>query len=251
MCSVSWLIDDESYQIFFNRDEQKTRAKALPPRIQPMDGMKVLMPIDPVGQGSWISTNEVGVTLCLLNNYQGDMPKNVLFSRGLLLKNLSKEESIKGVCKAFERLTLPQFAPFVLLAFDLSVCREGNSVVALTWDGVRSSVKAAKAPLFSSGVDLRQVTEYRKAAYDKIVGKHPSQEKLLAFHQHRHPTHPHMSVFMHREDAETVSLTQIIVSEEQQEMRYVGGLSCEKLTSDTLRNNTTLLPSRSVLALSV
>ncbi|MBD5769442.1 NRDE family protein [Marinomonas colpomeniae] len=251
MCSVSWLIDDNHYQIFFNRDEQKTRAKALPPRVQHMDGMKILMPIDPVGQGSWISTNELGVTLCLLNNYQGSMPSNVLFSRGLLLKSLSKEESIKGVCEAFERLTLSQFAPFVLLAFDLSVCRKGDPVVALTWDGIKSFIKAAEAPLFSSGVDLLQVSDYRKAAFEQIVGENRTPDSLLAFHQHHHPTHPHMSVCMHRDDAETVSFTQVIVTEEQQEMRYIDGLSCVQLTQDALQKNTTLLPSRSALALSV
>lgn len=251
MCSVSWLIDDSGYQIFFNRDEQKTRAKALPPRIQSMDNMKVLMPIDPVGQGSWISTNEMGVSLCLLNNYQASNPKGAVFSRGLLLKNLSKETSIANVCLAFERLSLPQFAPFVLLAFDLSVSHEGGQVMSLTWDGIDFTIAPAERPLFSSGVDLERVTAYRKATFEKMVGQQLSEDKLLEFHQHHHDEHSHMSVCMHREDAETVSFTHISVTPEIQSMRYVDGCPCAHLTQDVLQKSEMSLPSRQALSLTV
>ena len=251
MCSVSWLIDDSGYQIFFNRDEQKTRAQALPPSVQQMDGMNVLMPIDPVGQGSWISTNEVGVSLCLLNNYQATNPKGAVFSRGLLLKNLSKEKSIADVCTAFERLSLPQFAPFVLLAFDLSVSQKGGQVMSLTWDGVDFTIEPAQLPLFSSGVDLERVTAYRKSAFETIVGDQPNEARLLAFHQHHHAEHSHMSVCMHRDDAETVSFTQIIVTPENQIMRYINGSPCGHLTQEALHQSGITLPSRQALSLTV
>jgi hypothetical protein len=249
MCSVSWLIDNSGYQIFFNRDEQKTRAKALPPRIQHMDGMNILMPIDPVGQGSWISTNEMGLSLCLLNNYQASNPNPIVFSRGLLLKNLSKEKSIEDVCAAFSRLSLPQFAPFILLAFDLGISNQSGCVMSLEWDGINSRIQPAELPLFSSGVDLQQVTTYRKAAYEKIVGQHPNEDRLLAFHQHHHAEHSHMSVCMHRDDAETVSFTQVMVTAQDQKMRYISGSSCACLTLEALQQNSTILPSRRALAL--
>ncbi|MCV2403676.1 NRDE family protein [Marinomonas sp. C2222] len=250
MCSVSWLIEEQGYQIFFNRDEQKTREKALPPRTLHMDDAKVLMPVDPVGQGSWISTNDMGLSLCLLNNYQAKNPKEALFSRGLLLKQLSKEGSVESVCEAFTRLTLPHFAPFILLAFDLDICQGDKQVMALEWNGLTSLIHEADSPLFSSGVDLDNVTQYRRGMFDSMVGGQPTPQELHAFHRQHHPDHPHMSVCMHRDDAETVSFTQVIVSEDSQKMLYVAGSPCQNLTSEALEQNVTSLPSRhSALAL--
>lgn len=88
MCSVTWSLSDTGYQVFFNRDEQRSRALALPPAIYDRQGVAVMMPLDPQGQGSWISLNQFGLSLCLLNNYQGRVPDGTLISRGLLLKSL-------------------------------------------------------------------------------------------------------------------------------------------------------------------
>ncbi|MHA2938846.1 hypothetical protein ACXJY6_11215 [Vibrio sp. RC27] len=249
MCSVSWLVDKDGYQIFFNRDEQKTRADALPPQILHIDGVDVVMPIDPVGQGSWISTNEMGLSLCLLNNYQASNPNDVILSRGLLLKSLSSENSIESVREAFSKLALPQFAPFSLLAFDRSVSQDGNPVMAFEWNGVESNVHPTDSPLFSSGVDLHNVIHYRKTAFQSIVGEERTQENLLKFHRHQHAEHSHMSVSMHRGDAKTVSFTHIEVSNDSQQMRYVAGSPSTQLTLQALTNNTTALPNRNSLAL--
>lgn len=251
MCSVSWLIDQNGYQVFFNRDEQKTRTRALPPHIHEMAGVKILMPIDPVGQGSWISVNEHGMALCLLNNYQGNNPKGALFSRGLLLKHLSKEVNANDVCNAFHDLTLSQFAPFTLLAFDLNLLAKNTSVMVLDWNGSSSSIYPTNSPLFSSSVDLPQVTANRQLAYQQIVGKKPTQSSLLAFHKQHHSHEPHKSVCMHREDAKTVSFTQIIVTHKEQEMRYVAGSPCMTLTLETLLENRHKLPNRNAVALPV
>ncbi|HDV5401969.1 TPA: NRDE family protein, partial [Vibrio cholerae] len=118
MCSVTWSLSDTGYQVFFNRDEQRSRALALPPAIYDRQGVAVMMPLDPQGQGSWISLNQFGLSLCLLNNYQGRVPDGTLISRGLLLKSLAGSSSIEQITLAFEKLALSRFAPFTLLAFD-------------------------------------------------------------------------------------------------------------------------------------
>ena len=113
MCSVSWLLEDNGYQVFFNRDEQKTRALAMPPKQYRVNGVDIIMPLDPTGGGSWISINEFGLSLCLLNNYQGIVPDGLLVSRGLLLKNLSSSRNISQLSVAFHKLDLHSFAPFL------------------------------------------------------------------------------------------------------------------------------------------
>ena len=228
MCSVSWCIDDSGYQIFFNRDEQKTRAPALPPQSFFQQETHVLMPIDPVGQGSWISLNEYGLSLCLLNNYQGTKPKGELISRGQLLKRLSSEADLAQVEAHFGTLTLEQFAPFTLLAFELS----NSKVRSFEWDGKQAYISNAVSPHFSSAVALNSVSEYRQSVYERESMK--STEALLAFHSQHHPEHSHMSVCMHREDAQTVSFTRIQVSKDSMKMNYVPGSPCTHLSPQTM-----------------
>jgi hypothetical protein len=228
MCSVSWCIDDSGYQIFFNRDEQKTRAPALAPQSFFQQETHVLMPIDPVGQGSWISLNEYGLSLCLLNNYQGTKPEGELISRGQLLKRLSSEADLAQVEAHFGTLTLEQFAPFTLLAFEL----ENSKVRSFEWNGKQACISNAVSPHFSSAVALDNVSEYRQSVYEHEPMK--NTEALLMFHSQHHPEHSHMSVCMHRDDAQTVSFTRIQVSKDSMQMNYVPGSPCTHLSPQTM-----------------
>ena len=119
MCTASWLLEPTGYQVFFNRDEQKGRAKALPPQqFSAVGDVSFLMPVDPVGQGSWIATNEFGLTLCLLNYYQGQTPSGELISRGQLVKSFAHYSSAEQLIQDFEKLSYQHFAPFTLVIFD-------------------------------------------------------------------------------------------------------------------------------------
>ncbi|NKB23842.1 MAG: hypothetical protein GKR87_05585 [Kiritimatiellae bacterium] len=62
MCTVTWLHDTHRYEVFFNRDEQRTRLPASPPQIRIRNHMKYMAPIDEQAGGSWIGVNEGGLT---------------------------------------------------------------------------------------------------------------------------------------------------------------------------------------------
>lgn len=234
MCSVSWLVNKQGYQVFFNRDEQKTRTVAKPPEVLNIEGVNVVMPIDPVGSGSWISLNEFGLSLCLLNNYQGQVPKGELVSRGMLLKQLSISSTVAEVSLAFSRINLLQFAPFTLLAFDPSLNASKSDVMAYAWDGVESRIFPTDCPLFSSGVDLERVKDARLNMYKEITAAGKDKRSLLKFHTHHHPQYSHLSTCMHREDAQTVSFTLLEVAGTQRKMSYVAGSPCQNLTHQAL-----------------
>ncbi|AEF53410.1 NRDE family protein [Marinomonas posidonica] len=248
MCSVSWCINDHGYQIYFNRDEQKTRPVALPPKRLNFSGINVLMPIDPVGHGSWISTNDAGLSLCLLNNYQGKVPATPLISRGLLLSRLAKYTCLDEVGQALCNNTLSKFAPFILLAFDLSLCEQQESVRAFHWDGEALCINTMTSPVFSSAVALSQVSQYRYAAYQDLVVDETSQAARLAFHCHHHSAQHDKSVCLHREDAQTVSFTQVTVTQTEQHMSYVAGSPCDHLTPSSLANNRLTLSKQTTMS---
>ncbi|ADZ89699.1 NRDE family protein [Marinomonas mediterranea] len=235
MCSVTWLTHKNGYEIFFNRDEQKTRAAALPPEQVTLKGVDVLMPIDPVGHGSWISTNEAGLSLCLLNNYQGKVPEGELTSRGHLLKMLSSSTGIEQVAARFKAFAMESFAPFTLLVFVYGQ----TQVTGFCWDGESVSVEKMQSPHFSSGVDLVEVSAYRRSVYEKIES--PDFDSLIDFHRHHHASVPHRSVCMHRGDAKSVSFTYVRVSAKEQLMSYVAGSPCTHLSKAAVEQNSVML----------
>ena len=230
MCSVSWLLEKQGYQVFFNRDEQKSRALALPPKKFTLNGVDVLMPLDPVGGGSWISMNQFGLSLCLLNNYQGKLSAGSLLSRGLLLKQLSSSSTTEQVAQQFQQLEIKRFAPFTLLVFSPNLSLLNPKVMAYAWNGEQISIYETDSPLFSSGFDLSNVVHYRQTIYRKLIQTGKSQEALLAFHSHHHPDFSHMSTCMHREDAHTVSFTHLHSNNGDFSMFYRPGSPCSSLT---------------------
>ncbi|MBW3697429.1 hypothetical protein EK599_17180 [Vibrio sp. T187] len=237
MCSVTWLLNEEGYQVFFNRDEQKSRALATPPQQLTHNGTKVLMPIDPVGKGSWISLNEHGLSLCLLNNYQGKMPEGPLLSRGLLLKLLSSSTSLEQVTEHFNQLDIQRFAPFTLLVFRPTLSLVNPEVFAFAWDGTNIDIKQTDSPLFSSGIALEEVQHYRRELYNTLTFDNKTQQTLLTFHAHHHPEHGYLSACMHREDAHTVSFTHLNVTDRQLAMSYIPGSPCHGLNAQSLNQH--------------
>ncbi|RDL45629.1 hypothetical protein DN730_00835 [Marinomonas piezotolerans] len=246
MCSVTWQLDDEGYQVFFNRDEQKSRALGLPPQQLQLNDIRVLMPIDPVGQGSWISVNELGLTLCLLNNYQGWCPKGTLISRGQLLKGFSSKANTTEIEEAFYALDLMQYAPFVLVAFDPSLTKTHGDVLVFEWNGRTTQIYTRSTPLFSSGVDLDRVVAKRQATYERFI--ETGRRDYIHLHASHHDEQLHTSFCMHRADAHTVSFTHVAVTPNTQKMSYVPGAPCTQLDEVSLAKHSIYLPSNDAMA---
>jgi len=219
MCTLSWVYHGNNhYEVYFNRDEQRTRLPALEPQSMMIDGVHCVMPIDPVGGGSWISTNEHGVTVCLLNYYQGDVPKGELTSRGLIIKRLASSSSSQTVDLRLMEMTLENFAPFTVVSFDTR--RTANETVAWTWDGHRLVRSHAFAPIASAALNFEEASRYRLDLFNELVMTTPSNEVGLLFHQTYDADFPNLSPLMARDDARTVSFTSVIVSSIKQEMNY-------------------------------
>jgi hypothetical protein len=227
MCTASWLLDKTGYQVFFNRDEQIGRAKALPPKQFVSDcGVRYLMPVDPVGQGSWIASNELGLTLCLLNYYQGDVPDGELISRGQLVRSFAHFTSSEALIAHFTQLTLSHYAPFTLVIFDSELTSETGHVKALQWDGKTLVDSLPLPPLISSAVDADNVRATRRQLFASYNAVEETTESRLAFHHSHEPEKGRFSPCMHREDAHTVSFTHVVTSKDGIEISYQDGSPC-------------------------
>lgn len=171
MCTVSWFLAKDGYQVFFNRDEQKGRALAHKPRYFNDLGVKCLMPVDPVGGGSWIAMNQAGLSVCLLNYYQRNNSDSDLISRGLLVKSLVNYTSITQIRAVLNAMPLKSYAAFTLMVFPANLSLQNGAVSAFRWDGNRLSEIDAVSPMVSSSVSLDEVANYRADHHDAVLLK--------------------------------------------------------------------------------
>ena len=213
MCTVSWIHDNSGYQVFFNRDEKRSRKPALSPVHAIRNGVRYIAPIDGDFGGAWIATNEFGVTCCLLNGAAGSAQR----SRGWLVLDLIAMPSLSGVLKVFDETDLTLYAPFTAIALE-----PGTASMVFRWDGVRRVFETENGPRgmrTSSSFDTAAVLARREAVFG-------TAENLYTFHlSHADGASPY-SVCMHRPDAETVSFSHISVSREAAEFTYVPSAPC-------------------------
>lgn len=229
MCTLSWLIIPEGYEVFFNRDEQKTRPQAIPPAWDPV--LKAIYPIDPQGGGTWISLTKRGEVFCLLNNYQAakhfstDSPA---LSRGSIIPAILQLDG--SIDARIQSLPLTCLAPFLLCYFPVDV-QNDRDIQIISWDGLTLTTQTAVAPITSSGVMLKEVRLCRQQSYQ---GSDGHRQGHLTYHSSHYGYPSAHSVCMHREDANTVSLSHIMINSANMQFDYYAGSPCQNVSPISL-----------------
>src|SRR6266478_3869644 len=170
MCTVSWVHEDRGYQLFCNRDEKLTRGVATDPQLLCRDGVRFLAPADGDFGGTWIATNEFGVSVCLLNgaNLTGSEihARAPGCSRGLLLLDFIPLASVAAICNRLRETDLSAFAPFTLAALEPS-----RPVAILEWNRSKKTLHfegAERFMLTSSSFDSEEVRRSRQEEYSQV-----------------------------------------------------------------------------------
>lgn len=208
MCTVSWASDGDGYQVYFNRDEQRSRPLAEPPRRHTRAGVAYLAPSDPRGGGTWLAVNEYGVTVGVLNYYAAGLQARSATprSRGLLVRDLADVPSLEQAESRLAGLTLEDYPPFLLMVWGPSGAAGG-----VQWDGHRAQPQRwteADRPVTTSSFRSAEVVARRRALFQALS---PAASTLRAFHLSRDPRDDAFSVWMSRPDAHTVSLSRVVV----------------------------------------
>lgn len=232
MCTLTWRYSrsGEGYALFFNRDELKTRKRALPPTLkQSAEGVAYLAPTDTDAGGTWLAVNQFGITICLLNNYTAPEPAHAdIVSRGEVVTSLAGSDSIAALEQSLRQLPLAQFRGFELVVFD-------NTVDHWRWDTQRLERLPAEMPITSSSYETGVVQEVRREFFER-VGADGDLEALAHFHcchidQELHEISGQpmavSSVCMHREYAQTVSQCFVQVDTGRVAISYTDGAPCE------------------------
>jgi transport and Golgi organization protein 2 len=229
MCTLSWVPQPAGYALAMNRDERRARAAGTAPSRRDIAGVLLLAPLDPEAGGSWISVNERGLTLALLNRYE-DTPHDsgkAFVSRGLLVLELAAVISPSEAEAALESRSLARYRPFTLVCVG-----PAPSVRLFEWNGSalrRSAIAVPGLLATSSGVDQHGAERERGALFQAAAadpaGLTPA--RLAELHRSHVPERGARSVCMHREDAVTVSCALIAVTAEEVRFRQIEGSPCE------------------------
>jgi hypothetical protein len=210
-----------------NRDEKRSRAKGLPPAVRNINGRQVLYPSEPSG-GTWIALNEAGVSFALVNWYSVTAKaKRDVVSRGAIIPSIGAADSAALTHARLSALPLDRINPFRLIG----VFADSRGITEWRWDLRQLTLRHRSwraQQWISSGLDECKAqkvrsTTFRKALNQKSAG---SLRWLRRLHRSHAPRSGPFSICMHREDAVTVSYTEIRSGRNRTTMRHINGAAC-------------------------
>jgi hypothetical protein len=227
MCTVTFIARRAGYALGMNRDEQLTRATALPPAKHDLDGRTALFPCEPAG-GTWVGVNDVGITFALVNWYaiKTGMPRSAV-SRGDVVRQTLAVDSIAEAGSVLAELPLHRMGPFRLIG----VFPARRRVLEWRWNLnrlMRLSHGWESKTWISSGFDEPGAQRVRGRSFHKALRQNSAGQLdwIRRLHRSHRPERGPYSICMHRSDAATVSFTEITLSRREASMRYTPGPPC-------------------------
>ena len=230
MCTLTFVPTVDGYLAGMNRDELLTRPAALPPEIHEREGTKLVYPRERSG-GTWIAANIRGNLLALLNWNEIDIAGwgEKRRTRGLVIPHAIIEANASSTNAHLDRLSLGGVFPFRLIG----AFRSERQLIEWRWDGTGIQQLGwawARKHWFSSSLSDARATAERgrvcnAAALDRAIG---TPHRLRQLHGSHEPKPGPYSICVHRQDAATVSYTEVECDRSSISMRYLSGNPCLK-----------------------
>jgi transport and Golgi organization protein 2 len=236
MCTLTFVPTEDGYLVGMNRDELLTRQLALPPKVFERSGIEMVYPREPSG-GTWIACNGYGNLLAVLN-WNGNEFRNLgekRKTRGLVVPKLAGELDSLATDSNFRRMNLHGMLPFRLVG----LFRSERIINEWSWDGVARRKLAfswARKHWFSSSLSDSLAEKERGRTCETADGEPRAGTNgwLRSLHSSHVPGPGPFSVCVHRQDAATVSYTEVRCSGSLISMGYLYGNPCLKDGFDEL-----------------
>lgn len=209
-------------RVVTNRDENRSRSHALPPREVRAGGRRAVMPIDPASGGTWIGMNDAGLVVCLLNRTLATERPGPAHprSRGEIIAGLLAARDVEGALAAAGAIDVRRFPLFRL------VLAQAERTVVLASGGEELETQldtreTGPVMVTSSGLGDHLVEGVRRELFvDAFAGSGEVCGLQDRFHAHHWQDRRHLSVLMSRGEARTVSRTVVEVREGEATMQY-------------------------------
>jgi hypothetical protein len=236
MCTLTFVPTEDGYLAGMNRDELHTRPVASAPEVFERNAMKMVYPLELSG-GTWIACNSHGNLLAVLN-WNGNDFRNLgekRKTRGLVIPELIGLPESSTTNSHFHRMDLDGLFPFRLVGF----FRGERIINEWSWDGVargKLEFSWARKHWFSSSLSDSLAEKERGRTCEAAAGepKAGSNDWLRRLHRSHVPGPGPFSVCVHRQDAATVSYTEVRCGATQISMDYLDGNPCQKNGFDQL-----------------
>jgi len=228
MCTVTFIARHKGYYLGMNRDEKLTPPTGRPPKRKRVNGCAVISPSEP-GGGTWIAVNDYGSTLALINWYSiTARVGGKAVSRGVVVNSMSTASSADVAHAALAGLPLNRINPFRLIG----IYPATGEIVEWRWNLkqlIRRNHHWKSQQWISSGFDEPTAQRVRGKTFQKAARQHStgSLDWLRRLHRSHSPQAGPFSTCMHRDDAATVSYTEVAVSSRRATMRYHLGTPCQ------------------------
>ena len=220
MCTVTIAPQkgERSFVLTSNRDEAPGRD-TLAPKVYEVQGLKMAFPKDVLAGGTWLGLSERKRVICLLNGgferHERKLPYGK--SRGVVVKGLLASENFPLAAETYD---LTEVEPFTIVAADW---KENLLFYEFVWDGIKKHFRNlplkphiwSSSPLYSS-----EMKELREEWFSNLQHEELNPETLLNFHFSAGKGDKDKGVIMDRGFVKTVSVSQVIVSEEQVKFFY-------------------------------
>jgi hypothetical protein len=226
MCTVSFVPKSSDYLLAMNRDERIGRGAGYPPEVHRLGFTRALFPSDNV-RGTWVASNQYGITLALLNWNIPVVPRSPRRSRGLIIPHLLPSTRPAELKTALTMYELVHCAPFRLVA----VIPGERTVLQWSWDGMhlaRATCSWDVQHWFSSSASDNRAQELRGRVCSRA--SNDANAASVAWLRQLHRSHENgpgaFSLCVHRELVETLSYTEVVCTPDQVSMLHAIGSPC-------------------------
>lgn len=228
MCTVSYFKTKDSIILTSNRDEKKSREKALFPNTLEVEDRLLYFPKDKKASGTWFAADENGNAAILLNGAFQKHTSNPPYkkSRGIVLLDIVKD---KNFLHAFREYDLLGIEPFQLLVFF------DKKLMRLLWDGTvkhefflneHESHLFSSKTLYNDSLENNREKDFRRFQLNRNI----ESGEILNFHKkHQIEKEPEIDLSI-KEIFLTVSITQLIIKQDQIHFAY------HDLTENTIQH---------------
>ena len=223
MCTLTYVpLEGEGFLFTTNRDERMDRL-SVPPTHYVKDGRYLLYPKDLKGTGSWMATDGVGVSVCLLNGaFHAHVKKrSYVKSRGVVLLDFFCYSSVDEFLGNYIFKGIEPFTLFVILHDN------GREIHQIKWDGSQShhkTIDANRCHLWSSVTlydSAQQQERHRWFKKWQNQNLRYNWNEVLDFHRKGGVGDPYIDMVMQRSNKlGTVSITSIRQMDGVVEMFY-------------------------------
>ena len=212
MCTVTYLpVNKREFILTSNRDEDASRATALPIMEYKINNRTVFFPKDQQANGTWIAYDVKGYTLCLLNGaFQPHVRKKAYRkSRGLMLLDFYNFCEPEDFANQYDFTGIEPFT--LIMAYS---CSDTETVLLyeLKWDELKATLikHDSSLPLIWSSVTLYtpEVIQARGIWFNNWLEKHTTYTKddILFFHHFAGTGTTENDLVINRGNKKTVSI---------------------------------------------